>query len=168
MSRDLFVQDIPPGARTVADIPGDFAPCDIGERSSIIAAIRRVVPDADFSDPSWGNLEGPDYSIEVNLGDEGPCTSFALHVQGGDTAAFVVHEILKLNSPNLWQSLISFNIGVEIGQLGIVVLVWPLFWYLARRGDKPVNLARWSVALPCMAFAAVWAGERFRLLLPAL
>jgi len=82
--------------------------------------------------------------------------------------SFVLHEILKLNSPNLWQSLISFNIGVEIGQLGIVVLVWPLFWYLARRGDRPVNLARWTVALPCMAFSAIWAGERFRLLLPTL
>lgn len=82
--------------------------------------------------------------------------------------SFVLHEILKLNSPNLWQSLISFNIGVEIGQLGIVVLVWPLFWYLAKRGDKPVQVARWTVALPCMAFAAIWAGERFRLLLPTL
>ena len=49
--------------------------------------------------------------------------------------SFVLHEILKLCSPNLWQSLIAFNVGVEIGQLGIVLLVWPLFWYLAKRGD---------------------------------
>ncbi len=78
--------------------------------------------------------------------------------------SFVLHEILRVDAPNLWQSLLSFNLGVEIGQIAIVVLVWPLFWLLARRGDKPANIARWAVALPCIAIAAVWSVERALLL----
>lgn len=81
--------------------------------------------------------------------------------------SFVLHEILKVDSPNLWQSLISFNIGVEIGQLGIVVLVWPLFWLLARRGLRTVQAGRWVVALPAMTVAGIWAGERFQSLVAA-
>jgi hypothetical protein len=41
--------------------------------------------------------------------------------------SFVLHKILQIDSPNIWQSLLAFNVGVEIGQLLIIVLSWPLF-----------------------------------------
>ena len=74
--------------------------------------------------------------------------------------SFVLHEILRLDSPNLWQSLISFNVGVELGQVAIVAVVFPVFWWLARRGEAVVAAARWAVALPCMVVAGVWVAER--------
>lgn len=94
MSWDIFVQEIPPDVESVAEISGEFRPGPIGTRASIIEAIRRVVPDADFSDPSWGKIDGPAYSIEVNIGADDPVTSFALHVGGGDQVVYVVHDIL--------------------------------------------------------------------------
>lgn len=94
MSWDIFVQDIPPEVESVDHIPDDFAPGSIGTRESIISGIRRVVPNVDFQDPSWGKIDGPTYSIEVNIGDDGVVTSFALHVRGGEHAAYVVHDIL--------------------------------------------------------------------------
>jgi hypothetical protein len=51
MSWGIFVQDIPPDARTVDDIPDSFVPAPIGQRSFIIEEIQKVAPFADFSDP---------------------------------------------------------------------------------------------------------------------
>jgi hypothetical protein len=50
MSWDIFVQDLPRDAKTVADIPDDFKPAVIGARSEIISMIKEVVPTANFSD----------------------------------------------------------------------------------------------------------------------
>ena len=82
--------------------------------------------------------------------------------------SFVLQEILRVDAPNLWQSLVAFNVGVELGQIAIVALIWPIMWYLARKGPKPVQVARWAAALPCMVVAGVWTGERGLQLLSAL
>ncbi len=95
MSWDIFVQDLPPGIRSVAEFPDDFAPRPIGTRSSIVEAITTVVPDVDFSDPAWGRIVGPDYSIEVSISAADPVQSFAFHVRGGDMAVGVVADILE-------------------------------------------------------------------------
>src|SRR5258708_5699610 len=95
MSWDIFVQDIPPGISAAADMPDDFVPKSLGPRCVIIDKIRTVVPNADFTDPTWGRIDAPDFSIEVNLGDNEEVDGFALHVRGGDMAAFVVADILE-------------------------------------------------------------------------
>lgn len=95
MSWDIYVQDIPEGLKTVANMPDDFVPRPLGARHVIIEKIRETVPTANFSDPSWGMIEGPDFSIEVNLGKNEEVRSFAFHVRGGDLAAFVVADMLE-------------------------------------------------------------------------
>jgi hypothetical protein len=95
VSFDVFVQDLPPDARTVADIPDDFAPKPIGRRVDIVAGIIRAAPAADFADPTWGVIDGPGFSIEVNIGPEEVLDSFAFHVRGGEEALFVVADILR-------------------------------------------------------------------------
>ena len=94
MSWDIFVEDLPVEADSLDQIPSDFKPRCIGKRSEIIAKIKEVVPSADFSDPSWGRIEGDDWSIEVNMGDEEDCYDFAFHVHGGHTAVGAVVAIL--------------------------------------------------------------------------
>lgn len=95
MSWDIFVQDLPTDAATVAEIPDDFVPQGLGNRSEIVAKICEVIPDANFSDPAWGLIDGDDWSIEVNIGDSETCTGFALHVRGGDQATGVVDAVLR-------------------------------------------------------------------------
>jgi hypothetical protein len=34
--------------------------------------------------------------------------------------SFVLHELLKVDSPDIWQSLLAFNVGVEVRQLLII------------------------------------------------
>jgi len=95
MSWDIFVQDLPKAASTIEEIPDDFTPRQIGKRSLIIAKIRQIMPAADFSDPSWGRIEGENWSIEINMGEDEECSDFCFHVRGSDEAAGVVAAILK-------------------------------------------------------------------------
>ena len=48
--------------------------------------------------------------------------------------SFVLQEIIQVTSPNIWQSLLAFNVGVEIGQIAIVLAIWPLLRIIARTG----------------------------------
>lgn len=95
MSWDIFVQDIPEYVVTPDDMPDDFEPVALGQRSEIIKRICEVVPFANFQDPAWGQIDGPDFSIEVSLGEEDVVMDFAFHVRGGDDAAAVVSDILN-------------------------------------------------------------------------
>jgi hypothetical protein len=95
MSWDIFVQDLPQDAKSIADIPSTFRPAPIGSRSALIRGIKEVVPTTDFSDPSWGLIQGDDWSIEINIGGDEECHSFALHVRGGNDAAGAVAAILQ-------------------------------------------------------------------------
>lgn len=95
MSWDIFVQDLPRDAASVEEITHDFKPKPIGLRQNIIRDIVSAIPSANFSDPAWGLIDGDDWSIEVNLGDEEEVKSFAFHVRGGDAAAGVVGAILE-------------------------------------------------------------------------
>jgi hypothetical protein len=92
MGWDVFVQDLPQEAKNTSDIPPDFRPASIGKRSAIIEKIREVFPTADFSDPSWGRIDGDDWSIEVNIGANEDCGGFALHIRGGDAAVGDSHS----------------------------------------------------------------------------
>jgi hypothetical protein len=84
----------PPDVETVEDIPDEFAPGPLMSRQSLIDGILTVVPDADFSNPAWGKIEGPGYSIEVNVGDDDPVESFGFNVRGGDLADVAIADIL--------------------------------------------------------------------------
>ncbi len=82
--------------------------------------------------------------------------------------SFVLTETLKMDAPNIWSSLLSFNLGVELGQLLIIIVCWPVLLLLYRKlpwGKKPVQLA---VAIPCMAMASLWMGQRLTMFAAAL
>ena len=98
MSWDIFVQDIPSAAQSIADIPDDFRPSPIGSRSRVLQAIRSAAPFAEFPDDSWARLDAPGVSMQISLGTDDPQESFAFHIYGGDCSAGVVADILfRLN-----------------------------------------------------------------------
>ncbi len=74
--------------------------------------------------------------------------------------SFVLHEILQINSPSIWQSLLAFNLGVELGQLLIIVIAWPLFRMIRLGSDFAWLIGRWGVATSCSIVALFWAGQR--------
>jgi hypothetical protein len=74
--------------------------------------------------------------------------------------SFVLQEILQVTSPNIWQSLLAFNVGVELGQLAIVLAVWPVMWLLRRGNVRLWKIARAVLAIACLVIATVWTYER--------
>jgi amino acid transporter len=82
--------------------------------------------------------------------------------------SFVLHKILQITSPDNWQSLLAFNVGVEIGQLSIIVIAWPLFRLIEHLSQRIWIMGRWSVAAGCAAIAVFWTGQRAFSIIAAL
>ena len=79
--------------------------------------------------------------------------------------SFVLHNILQITSPNIWQSLLAFNVGVEIGQILIVVIVWLLLLMLRSLNHFIWQGSRWVVGSVCILVAGVWTFERVAILI---
>jgi hypothetical protein len=93
------------------------------------------------------------------------CTIGLLHGLG---FSFVLHKILQISSPDIWQSLLAFNVGVEIGQLTIILATWPVFRLIQRSSDNAWRLGRIGLATACIAVATVWTGQRVMLVIGTL
>ncbi len=74
--------------------------------------------------------------------------------------SFVLREILQVTAPNIWQSLLAFNIGVELGQVLIVLAIWPLLNLMDRYFQRLSGSARMFTAIACIAIAFYWTVER--------
>jgi len=94
MSWDISIGDFPPEIASVQDFPSDFSMKPLGTHAEIIEKICVLYPQANFSDPAWGLINGEGYSIEVNMGKKEPLTGFMLHVRGGEQAMFAVADLL--------------------------------------------------------------------------
>ena len=74
--------------------------------------------------------------------------------------SFVLSEILSIDSVNLWQSLLGFNIGVELGQILIGIIVFPILLWITKYYQKYSNYLMLTILLPCILIASIWATER--------
>jgi hypothetical protein len=77
--------------------------------------------------------------------------------------SFVLHRLLQIDSPNLWTGLLSFNLGVEIGQVALILLVWPTLQLAEQWIPRYALYGRVAVVAPAVAIAAVWTVERLAL-----
>lgn len=74
--------------------------------------------------------------------------------------SFVLQNILQVTSPNIWQSLLAFNLGVEVGQVLIVICAWLALYLIAHMNAKAVIINRYLVASFCTLIALYWVIER--------
>lgn len=103
MSRDIFVQDLPDRIASVGEIPDEWRPSPLSfGHDDVVAAVLAAAPNAvDVGDPEWLNVELPGVSIEVDVRDEAPLTSFAFHIRASDRAeadAFVGSVLGRLGA----------------------------------------------------------------------
>lgn len=82
--------------------------------------------------------------------------------------SFVLSEILHADSPEIWPSLAAFNVGIEVGQMAIILTVWPLFLLIRHRNTKVWQISRLGIATGCAAVAVFWTGERALSLIESL
>ena len=74
--------------------------------------------------------------------------------------SFVLQHILQVTSPNIWQSLLAFNLGVEIGQVLIVIVAGLVFYLISLLGIRAATINRYLVAGVCASIALYWVIER--------
>ena len=79
--------------------------------------------------------------------------------------SFMLRNILRIDADNVWQSLLAFNLGVELGQLAIVASVWPLEVVLSRMPAQIRIGTQGAVAATVALVAAIWVVERAGVLL---
>lgn len=112
--------------------------------SIIYAAALAVMPESNHN-----NRERDLFLVTIAIG--------LLHGLG---FSFVLHEILRVDSPNIWQSLAAFNIGVEIGQLIIVLIIWPTLYFINYISKTTWRMSRYGIAAGSTLIALFWTGER--------
>jgi hypothetical protein len=83
--------------------------------------------------------------------------TFAFGLVHGFGFANVLRE-LGLPQTGLMQSLLAFNLGVELGQLVIVAALWPLLWWMNQQAWSAK--AKTGVSALLLAFGALWFVER--------
>ena len=74
--------------------------------------------------------------------------------------SFVLQNILQVTSPSIWQSLLAFNLGVEIGQLLIVIVTWWVLYSLGLFSKRVAKMSRYFIATACALTALFWVLER--------
>ena len=74
--------------------------------------------------------------------------------------SFVLQHILKVTSPNIWQSLLAFNVGIEIGQLMIVLVASLLILAASKVREEFGRYLRLTIGAGAAAVAGYWVIER--------
>ncbi len=92
MSWDVLLLHVPEGITTFDELD-DVEPQPLGPLAEVVSRLQAVCSTADFSDPTWGELEAADYSIEFNIGKDDPVESVMLHMRGGDEVISVLAAI---------------------------------------------------------------------------
>ena len=74
--------------------------------------------------------------------------------------SFVLENVLRVGTPDLWQKLLAFNIGIELGQLSIVLVVTSLGLLLRRLLARWTTILRDAALVSCAAIACYWVVDR--------
>jgi hypothetical protein len=167
----LFVLCLALGATRLHSLVWRATGFTLGHSVTLIAGFFGFVPSGDWFIPAveMGIALSIIYAAIIALSPH-RASSRNEHALFGITTAigllhglgfsFVLHEILQINSPSIWHSLLAFNLGVELGQLLIIVTVWPLFRMIRLGSESAWRIGRWGVATSCSIIALFWAGQR--------
>ena len=120
--------------------------------SIIYVAIVAVLPDLNPDSSLVSQQQKSEWTVVAVTGLIG-----LLHGLG---FSFVLQNILQVTSPNIWQSLLAFNLGVEVGQLLIVMAAGLVFYVISLFGPGATKINRYLVASICTFIALYWVIER--------
>ena len=170
----LFIICLTIGALSLANLLLRVTGFTVGHTITLIAGFFGYVPSAAWFIPvvETGIALSIIYVAVVAVSIQPKTTTLwvtvAIGLLHGLGFSFVLHEILQVDAPNLWQSLLSFNLGVEIGQVAIVLACWPLLWWLGQRSERWLHYSRWLIAAPCIAIATYWTSQRTFMVIQSL
>lgn len=69
----------------------------LGKRSWVCKRIARVLPQVNWTDPTWGIFDSGGALVEFNMGDEDPVESIMLHVRASGDVVPLLHQLATAN-----------------------------------------------------------------------
>lgn len=93
MSWDVILFKVPPNVVSLEEAGVTLTP--LGTKLEVISKLKRIIPNVDFSDPTWGKLDGDNYFIEFSMGKEEIIDGLMLHIRGGNEVIEVLKTISK-------------------------------------------------------------------------
>ncbi len=96
--------------------------------------------------------------LPTTAGGRGAWLAFAFGLLHGFGFAGALGELEQGSAP-LWQTLIAFNVGVEMGQLAIVAVFLPIAFSLRHTRLYRVGVISGGSSLACL-FSLVWFWQR--------
>jgi hypothetical protein len=102
VSWDAHILRLDRPVKSIDDLPHEYTPPPLGDADKVRAAISESFPGTDWTDPSWGMLDGGEFSLEFSLGSQVTVASMGVHIHGsGDP----VSPLLRMCSMNGWSAL---------------------------------------------------------------
>lgn len=109
------------------EMPKDFRPDPLGDIDQIRQLLRHALPQIDLRDPTWGVLDGPDWSIEFNIGKESPLEALMLHVRGGDDALSAVRAAVTALDARAFDCTVGEFLDFDGGDAAAGLRSWRAF-----------------------------------------
>jgi hypothetical protein len=53
--------------------------------------------------------------------------------------------LCQVDSHNVWQSLVAFNIGIEVGQLMLIPAAWPMYRLMQELNENAWCEQHWNI-----------------------
>lgn len=91
----------------VEELSEDFAWEPLGPTEFVRNKLSSAIPEIDWSDPTWGDLDENGYSIEFNIGEDEPCDSVMLHIRGSDGGNFLQNRLRNICEKTGWYILVG-------------------------------------------------------------
>ena len=163
----IFLLCLVLGARRLLTLLGRITGFTAGHTLTLVAGFFGYVPASALFVPSvemavamsivyaaWLALRGQEThnTVWVIVG---------LGVLHGFAFSFVLSELLSVDAPAVLTSLLAFNVGVELGQALLVVIAWPVLFYLHRLYPSVADKVRRGLAIACIGVGCLWTGARF-------
>ncbi|MDM5333068.1 HupE/UreJ family protein [Ureibacillus composti] len=158
----LFVISLLFGAKTIKHILGLVTAFTIAHSITLILATLEIVQlPGRFVEAAIAlsivyvaliNIFNPDSKHQ-------PWLAFAFGLIHGFGFAGILSE-MRLDGGHLSTSLLSFNIGIEIGQLIIVSVIFPILLWIKKLTFKPVTWVIPGASVAILAFGLVWFIQR--------
>lgn len=168
----LFVLCLTLASATLAQLAWRVTGFTVGHTVTLIAGFFGFAPQAPWFIPAVETAIAVSIAVAALLllrRGSGrvlmPGLTLAIGLIHGFGFSFSLREMLQLEGPHLWLSLLSFNLGVEIGQIAFATVVWLLAVVALRRVGSWQARVRAGVALACTVVSLFWIYERGHALL---
>lgn len=166
----LFILCLVLGAATLGAMIWRVTGFTLGHMVTLIAGFFGFVPAGDWFLPTIEAAIALSivYAGAIALlrrgGEQVLLVTIGIGLLHGCGFAAALSDLLDLEAPRLWVSLFAFNFGIELGQLAIVLAVWPALCLLRRHSALAWRRAVVMTCLTAMAVALYWSAERLTVL----